>query len=62
MAQSGHPNRVGECPLSGVKRTSLERGRTSAFDGNSSDQRGSSINYSLGQVDPEIFCAPEVDH
>jgi hypothetical protein len=39
-AQSRHPDRVGECPLSGVKRTSKFKSVTSAFDPNrkSSDQ------------------------
>jgi hypothetical protein len=32
MAQSRHPDRVGECPLSGVKRTSKFKSVTSAFD------------------------------
>jgi hypothetical protein len=32
MAQSRHPGRVGECPLSGVKRTSQIEADTSAFD------------------------------
>jgi hypothetical protein len=32
MAQSGHPDRVGECPLSGVKQTSKFKSVTSAFD------------------------------
>jgi hypothetical protein len=31
-AQSRHPDRVGECPLSGVKRTSKLKSVTSAFD------------------------------
>jgi hypothetical protein len=34
MAQSRHPYRVGECPLSGVKRTSKFKSVTSAFDPN----------------------------
>ena len=32
VAQSGHPKRAHECPLSGVKRTSKFRSVTSAFD------------------------------
>ena len=36
MAQSRHPDRVGECPLSGVKRTSKFKSVTSALT-----QRGS---------------------
>ena len=32
MARSRHPDRVGECPLSGVKRTSKFKSVTSAFD------------------------------
>ena len=32
MAQSRHPDRVGECPLSEVKRTSKFKSVTSAFD------------------------------
>src|SRR4029077_16796851 len=32
LAQSRHPDRVGECPLSGVKRTSTERCKMSASD------------------------------
>jgi len=32
MAQSGHPDRVGECPLSGEKRTLKIKSVTSAFD------------------------------
>ena len=32
MAQSRHPDRVGECLLSGVKRTSKFKSVTSAFD------------------------------
>jgi hypothetical protein len=32
LAQSRHPDRVGECPLSGVKRTSKFKSVTSAFD------------------------------
>ena len=32
VAQSRHPDRVGECPLSGVKRTSKFKSVTSAFD------------------------------
>jgi hypothetical protein len=32
MAQSRHPDRVGECPLLGVKRTSKFKSVTSAFD------------------------------
>ena len=32
MAQSRHPDRVGECPLSGVKRTSKFKSVMSAFD------------------------------
>jgi hypothetical protein len=32
MAQSGHPDRVGECPLSGAKRTPKFKSVTSAFD------------------------------
>jgi hypothetical protein len=32
MAQSGHGNCAGECPLSGVKRTSKFKSVTSAFD------------------------------
>jgi quercetin dioxygenase-like cupin family protein len=32
MAQSRHPDRVGECPLSGVKRTSKFKSVTSAID------------------------------
>jgi hypothetical protein len=31
LAQSRHPDRVGECPLSGVKRTSKFKSVTSAF-------------------------------
>ena len=31
-AQSRHPDRVGECPLSGVKRTSKFKTVTSAFE------------------------------
>ena len=31
MAQSRHPDRVGECPLSGAKRTSKLKSVTSAF-------------------------------
>jgi len=31
LAQSRHPDRVGECPLSGVKRTSKLKSVTSAF-------------------------------
>jgi hypothetical protein len=34
MAQSGHPKRAHECPLSGVKRTSKFKSVTSAFDPN----------------------------
>ena len=34
LAQSRHPDRVGECPLSGVKRTSKFKSVTSAFDPN----------------------------
>jgi hypothetical protein len=32
MAQSRHPDRVGEFPLSGVKRTSQLTGKMSAYD------------------------------
>jgi hypothetical protein len=32
LAQSRHLDRVRECPLSGVKRTSQSEGVTSAFD------------------------------
>jgi hypothetical protein len=32
LAQSRHPDRVGECPLLGVKRTSKFKSVTSAFD------------------------------
>jgi hypothetical protein len=32
LARSRHPDRVGECPLSGVKRTSKFKSVTSAFD------------------------------
>jgi hypothetical protein len=32
MAQSGHPNRAYECPLSGVKRTLKFTSVTSAFE------------------------------
>jgi hypothetical protein len=32
MAQSGHLDCVGECPLSGVKRTPKFKSVTSAFD------------------------------
>src|SRR5947208_17105968 len=32
MAQSRHPDRVGECPLLGAKRTSKFKSVTSAFD------------------------------
>jgi hypothetical protein len=32
LALSRHPDRVGECPLSGVKRTSKFKSVTSAFD------------------------------
>ena len=32
MAQSGHPDRVGECPLLGVKRTSQVEAVMSVFD------------------------------
>jgi hypothetical protein len=33
LAQSRHPDRVGECPLSGVKRTSQIEAAMSAFGG-----------------------------
>jgi len=32
LALSGHPSHLGECPLLGVKRTSLARSQMSAFD------------------------------
>ena len=31
LAQSGHPDRVGECPLSGVRRTSADPRSVSAI-------------------------------
>ena len=32
MALNGHLNALGRCPLSGVKRTSIDPGEMSAFD------------------------------
>jgi hypothetical protein len=32
LAQSGHPNALGRCPLSGVKQTSRKPPRMSAYD------------------------------
>ena len=59
MAQSRHPDRVGECPLSGVKRTSKFKSVTSAFDPNrtSADAVGLSANCrQLGLLD-QLVCA-----
>ena len=39
MAQSGHPDRVGGCPLLRVKRTSQFKSVTSAFDPKQTWQR-----------------------
>ena len=43
MAQSRHHDRVGECPLSGVKQTSKFKSVTSAFD--PKRQSGTERNY-----------------
>jgi hypothetical protein len=51
MAHSRHPVRVGECPLTGAKRTSKFKSVTSAFD-----QSGHSRAFDHSVVDKNWFC------
>jgi hypothetical protein len=59
MAQSGHPSRARQCPLSGVKRTSRFRDVMSAFDpkatfgtGHFALERAEQIDLRIGKDKP----------
>jgi hypothetical protein len=47
LAQSRHPDRVGECPLSGVKRTSQIEAAMSAYD----PKRTLVVNFAVSTVE-----------
>jgi hypothetical protein len=55
MAQSGHPGRAQQCPLSGVKRTSQIEAAMSAFDAVDGARSAASKCYRLVASKPERF-------
>jgi hypothetical protein len=57
-AQSGHPDRVGECPLSAVKRTSKFKSVTSAFDPKRTSITAICGNAQLCAVDVVALLSP----
>jgi hypothetical protein len=54
VVQSRHPDRVGECPLSGVKRTSKFKSVTSAFDPKATFGTGHFVLERAEQIDLRI--------
>jgi putative ABC transport system substrate-binding protein len=59
MARSRHPDRVGECPLSGVKQTSKFKSVTSAFGPFFNSQREYIVSMAARYALPAMYNIPE---